>query len=264
MNTITRDRAQVPQTSAAVRPAPVARQVGLLVQWQFRRMSSFLPMLVVVQILLAVTTVLGYGLLVGTPPPEQALYLATGASTVTLVMVGLVMTPQLVAQARTEGSLDWMRTLPVPRTVFLGADLALWTLIALPGMVLGVVAGALKFDVHLSLSPWLPLAAVAVSLTSACVGYAIACLLPPQVAQLASQVLVFVVLLFSPVSFPASRLPGWLATAHHWLPIEPMADAIRATLVRDSFAMPARSTAVLGVWLAASVAGAAWALRRRA
>lgn len=94
-----------------------------------------------VQIPLAVTTVLGYGLLVGTPPPEQALYLATGASTVTLVMVGLVTTPQLGAQARTEGSLDWMRTLPVARPVFLGADLALWTLIALPGMALGILAG---------------------------------------------------------------------------------------------------------------------------
>ncbi len=250
-------------SSLAIHPAPVARQLGLLVRWQFHRMSAFLPLLVIVQILLAVTTVLGYGLLVGTPPPEQALYLATGASTVTLVMVGLVMTPQLVAQARTEGSLDWMRTLPVPRAVFLGADLALWTLIALPGMVLGVVAGALRFDVDLSLTAWLPLVAIVVSLTSACVGYAIACLMPPQVAQLLSQVIVFVVLLFSPVSFPASRLPGWLETVHHWLPIEPMADAMRATLVSDVFTMPTRSVVVLAAWTVASVAGASWALRRR-
>ncbi len=250
-------------SALTMHPAPVARQLGLLLQWQFRRMSQFLPLLVVVQILLAVTTVLGYALLVGTPPPEQALYLATGASTVTLVMVGLVMTPQMVAQARTEGSLDWMRTLPVPRPVFLGADLALWTLIALPGMVLGVVAGALKFHVDLSLSPWLPLAAIVVSLTSACVGYAIACLLPPQLSNLISQVLVFVVLLFSPVSYPASRLPGWLAEAHHWLPIEPMADAMRASLVSDRFTMPLRSTMVLAAWCLASLAAATWSLRRR-
>lgn len=250
--------------AAHVHPAPVARQVGLLLQWQLRRMSQFIPLLVIVQILLAVTTVLGYGLLVGTPPPDQALYLATGASTVTLVMVGLVMTPQMVAQARTEGSLDWLRTLPVPRPVFLAADLALWTLIALPGMVLGVVAGALKFHVDLSLAPWLPVAAVVVSLTAACVGYAIACLLPPQVANLISQVLVFVVLLFSPVSFPASRLPGWLAEVHHWLPIEPMADAMRAGLVSDTFSLSARSVVVLAVWCAGSLVAATWSLRRRA
>jgi len=244
-------------------PAPVVSQFGLLIQWQFRRMSSHLPLLVIVQILLAVTTVLGYGLLVGTPPPEQAVYLATGASTVTLVMVGLVMTPQLVATARTEGSFDWMRTLPVPRAVFLVADLALWTLIALPGMVLGVAAGAHRFDITLSLAPWLPLAAIAVSLTAACVGYAVACLFPPQVAHLMSQVLIFVVLLFSPVSYPASRLPEWLAAVHRWLPIEPMADALRAALVSEVFTMPLRSTIVLTVWMVAAIAGVSWSLKRR-
>ena len=243
--------------------APPLRQLGLLMQWQFRRMSSNLPLLVIVQILLAVTTVIGYSFLVGTPPPEQALYLATGASTITLVMVGLVMTPQMVAQARTEGSLDWMRTLPILRSLFLGADLALWTLIALPGMVLGVVAGAWRFQIHLSLSPWLPLAVIVVSLTSASVGYAIACIFPPQVAQLLSQVLIFVVLLFSPVSYPASRLPGWLASVHAGLPIEPMADAMRATLVSDAFTLPAQSVVVLAVWLVASLVVANWALRRR-
>ncbi len=94
-------------------------------------------------------------------------------------------------------------------------------------------------------------------------GYAIACLLPPQVANLLSQVLVFVVLLFSPVSYPASRLPDWLAELHHWLPIEPMADAMRACLVGDRFAMPLRSTIVLAAWCLASLVAATWSLRRR-
>ena len=241
----------------------VTKQLGLMIQWQSRRLSRYLPLLVLIQILLAVTTVLGYGLLVGTPPSEQAVYLATGASTVTLVMVGLVMTPQAVAQSRTEGSLDWLRTLPVPRTIFLMADLTIWTLIALPGMILGIIAGALRFDIELSLSPWLPLAVISVSLTSACVGYAIACLLAPQLAHLMSQVLIFVVMLFSPVSYPASRLPGWLEQVHTWLPIQPMAEVMRFSLVHNSFTMPTRSIVVLGVWMVASIAGVSWALRRR-
>ena len=251
-------------SALAIHPAPAARQVGLLLQWQFRRMSQFLPLLVVVQILLAVTTVLGYGLLVGTPPPEQALYLATGASTVTLVMVGLVMTPQLVAQARTEGSLDWMRTLPVPRWTFLASDLLMWTLIALPGMVLGIVAGVVRFDVQLSIAPWLVAAALLVSLTAASVGYAMASVLPPMLAMLLTQVLVFVVLLFSPVSYPASRMPEWLQHAHAYLPIEPMAQVVRAGLASADFSVPGRSLVVLGVWCVASVGAALAALRRRA
>ena len=242
---------------------PAMRQLVLLVEWQFRRMIQWLPLLVVVQVLLATTTVFGYGLLVGTPPPEAAAYLATGASTVTLIMVGLVMTPQQVSQAKTEGSLAWMRTLPVPRVVFLAADLALWTLIALPGTVLGVAAGAWRFDVDLSISPLIALAAPLVSFVAAVVGYSLACVAPPAVAQLGSQVLVFVVLLFSPVSFPASRLPQWLAAIHQWLPVQPMADLMRSVLMADTFTMPTRSVLVLTVWVVIAVFGAYHALRRR-
>jgi ABC-2 type transport system permease protein len=241
-----------------------ARQGLLLVQWQLRRSSTVMPLLVVVQVAMAVATVVGYGLLVGNPSPDVALYLATGAPTITLITVGLVMTPQMLAQAKTEGSLDWMRTLPVPRWTFLASDLLMWTLIALPGMVLGIVAGVVRFDVNLSIAPWVVLAALLVSLTSASVGYAMASVLPPMLAMLLTQVLVFVVLLFSPVSYPASRMPEWLQTAHEFLPIEPMAQLVRAGLARDAFTVPGRSVVVLCAWCAVSVTAALVALRRRA
>ncbi|NTW41659.1 MAG: ABC transporter permease [Cellulomonadaceae bacterium] len=239
------------------------RQGLLLLEWQWKRSSAMLPLLVVVQVAMAVATVVGYGLLVGDPSPDVALYLATGAPTVTLITVGLVMTPQMMAQAKTEGSLDWMRTLPVPRWTFLASDLALWTLIALPGMILGVVAGVLRFDVSLAVAPWVVGAALLVSLTSASVGYAMASLLPPMLAQLLTQVLVFFVLLFSPVSFPASRMPQWLQGLHEVLPIEPMAQVVRAGLASDVFSVPGRSVVVLLAWCVASVLGALAALRRR-
>lgn len=240
------------------------QQTLLLAQWQFRRQATMLPLLVVVQVFLAIATILGFGLVIGDPPPEQALYLATGAPTITLVMVGLVMAPQMLSQSRTEGSLDWMRTLPVPRGSFLISDLLVWTLIALPGMVLGIVTGALRFDVDLSPAPWLVPAALLVSLTAAAVGYGMASLLKPTLAMLMTQVLVFVILLFTPVSFPADRMPAWLQTAHEWFPFEPMAQLIRSGLAHDTFSMPGRSLVVLLAWCAASVAGATWALRRRA
>ena len=72
-------------TATSTRPVPVPtlpaatsawRQLGLLLQWQLRRSGSYLPLMVVVQILISVATVIGYGLLVGDPAPEQALYLA--------------------------------------------------------------------------------------------------------------------------------------------------------------------------------------------
>ena len=240
------------------------RRTLLLTQWQFRRQATMLPLLVLVQVFLATATILGFGLVIGDPPPDQALYLATGAPTITLVMVGLVMTPQMLSQSRTEGSLDWMRTLPVPRGSFLVSDLLVWTLIALPGMVLGIVTGVLRFDVDLSPAPWLVPATLLVSLTAAAVGYGMASLLKPTLAMLMTQVLVFVVLLFTPVSYPADRMPAWLQTAHEWFPFEPMAQLVRSGLASDAFSVPGRSLVVLLAWCAASVAGATWALRRRA
>lgn len=242
----------------------VVRQSLLLVQWQLRRQSVYLPLLVLVQIIVSVATVVGYGLLVGDPSPQVALYLATGAPTITLISVGLVMTPQQLAMARTEGSLDWLRTLPVPRALFLASDVLVWTVLALPGMVMGVVVGVLRFHVTLSLAPWLVAATLLVSATSAAVGYAMASLLAPTVAQLMTQLLLFIVLLFSPVSFPADRLPEWLRTAHEFLPIEPMAQIVRAGLVQDQFTVPGRAVLVLCAWCVAAVAGACAALRRRA
>ena len=239
------------------------RQTLLLAQWQFRRQSQALPLVIVVQVFLSIATVLGYGLLIGNPSPEFALYLATGAPTITLISVGLIMTPQVVAQSKTEGSLDWMRTLPVPRPLFLFSDLLVWSLLALPGMVLGVVAGVLRFHVTLSIAPWIVAAALLVSVTSAAVGEAMATLLPPAVAQIITQMLVFIVLLFTPVSFPADRLPAWLATAHEYLPVEPMAQLIRAGLAQDHFSMPGRALVVLILWCVASVLGAVAALRHR-
>lgn len=238
-------------------------QTGLLMQWQARRQSQVLPLLIVVQILIAAATVIGYGLLVGDPTPQAALYLATGAPTITLITVGLVMAPQMVAQAKTEGSLDWMRTLPVPRAAFLVADLAIWTLLALPGMVLGIGVGAWWFGITLSVAWWLVPGALVVALTAAAVGYAMATLLPPSLAQLLTQVLIFGVLLFSPISYPPEHLPSWLQAVHEVLPIAPMAQLVRSGLASETFDVPITSLVVVGVWCAASVAGAAWALRRR-
>lgn len=239
------------------------RQLGLTIVWNWQRGSDVLPLLAVVQIRMAVLTVFGYGLLVGDAPVEAARFLATGAATVNLIMVGLVITPQGVATAKTEGSLAWMRTLPTPRWVDFAADAIIYMVLALPGGALGLLAGAWHFGVDLSLSPWLILAAPLVAVVSATVGYSIALLLHPSLANLVSQVLVFVVLMFAPISIPTERFPDWLSTVHEWLPIAPMADLMRATLLSDVFTMPGRSVAVLAVWTVLCLTGVGAVLRKR-
>ena len=84
-----------------------------------------------------------------------------------------------------------------------------------------------------------------------------------MVAQALTQVLVFFILLFSPVTFPTSQLPHWFQTAHDWLPIRPAADLLRAGLAQDAYAWQDRDLFVLLVWMVVSLGVCLRALTRR-
>jgi len=240
------------------------RSYRLLVVWQLRRVRGVMPIAIVVQGMLAVGIVLGYPLLFPQLDPMTTLFLATAAPTITLITMGLVLVPQFVAQAKTEGSLDYMRSLPVPRVVYLFADLTVWLALVLPGVVFAIVVAAARFGLDLHVSPLVVPALLLVALTSTSVGYAIATLLPPMLANLTTQVLVVFVLMFSPLTFPAERLPDWLAAVHRALPIQAMGEIVRGTLAADVFPVTAGAVAVLAAWCLASFATTSFVLGRRA
>ena len=65
------------------------------------------------------------------------------------------------------------------------------------------------------------------------VGFGMAQLIAkPLVTNAIVNALIFVVLLFSPVQFPISRLPLWLADVHRVLPIYYLAEVLRASVTR--------------------------------
>jgi len=200
---------------------------------------------------------------VGNPPELFARYLTTGAGTAALLTVALIVTSQSVSQMKENGSLAWMKTWPVARTALVLAEVTMWTALVLPGLVLGWIIGAARFHVSISPRPWIILVVLVVALTATSLGYSYAVLLHPQIANVIGQLLTFVVLMFSPVSFPAERLPGWLQTIHHFLPIEPMAELMRAGVMPEAFSVTTRSVVVLTIWVVAAVGGAEASLRRR-
>jgi ABC-2 type transport system permease protein len=89
---------------------------------------------------------------------------------------------------------------------------------------------------------------ILVALTATAAGYAMASVLPPLAASLMSQVLVVLVFMFSPLQFPADRLPDWLAAIHRVLPIQAMGEVMRGTLAPAEFPVTAGSFALLGAW----------------
>jgi ABC-2 type transport system permease protein len=224
------------------------RSYRLLVTWQAMRKKSFLPLMAVVQALFSLGIVLGYPLLFPVIDRTTIYLIATGAPAVSMVSVGLVALPQAVGEQKTEGSLAYMRSLPVPRLAYLLADLTVWLFIVIPGVVLGVAVGAWRFGLDLQVSPLVVPAILMVATTATCVGYALASVLPYMLTVILTQAIVVFVFMFSPLTFLPDRLPGWFEAIHRLLPIQAMGEVTRGTIAPNEFALPIGAFLTLGLW----------------
>lgn len=240
------------------------RSYTAMLRWEITNMRLLLPITILVQAISGAGIVLGFGLLIPAMEPATAKYLSTGAVVVTLILVGLVLGPQLVAQQRMSGSYDFMWSLPVPRTASSAAWLSLNTLIAVPGMVAALVAAALRYDIAFDINPGVVPAVLFTLITGTLLGYAIAHAIPnPEVTMVVSQVMIFVIFGFSPISFPAENLPGWIAGLHRYLPFEHMANTVRGSLVDGLATDIGHSYLVLSVWAVLATTITAAVLGRR-
>lgn len=255
-----------PRAATPLAPVRTGTLTGFLalMRWSLASTGAMLPLIVVIQAMLAAGIILGFGFVIGDITPQAALFLSTGAPTILLLTIGLVIVPQGVSRARASGAFDYQRALPVARPLLMIVDLVVWALIALPGVAVGLLVARLRFDLSFSFDwPLLVLASLLVTTMATAVGYAIAVSMPPMPAQMLSQVLVFFVLLFSPITFPLEQLPQWFQMLHDVLPIRPAADLLRAGIASESFTAELRDLLVLVAWTALGLVVTARALMRR-
>ena len=92
--------------------ARLLRSYGLMFKWQALSNKPLLPINLIVQLMIAVGFIIGIGFFYPEISPDTAKYLTTGAPTISLLMVGLVLVPQIVALARTQGTFDYIWSLP--------------------------------------------------------------------------------------------------------------------------------------------------------
>jgi ABC-2 type transport system permease protein len=117
-----------------------------------------------------------------------------------------------------------------------------------------------SFTVDPTVVPAFVLTLACGSFLGSAVGHAVQ---KPQVTLLFTQLGIFFIIGFSPISFPAERLPGWLATIHEYLPLYPMALAVRSSLTDGLVEMSARSWLVLSLWTGLAAMITALVLVRR-
>jgi ABC-2 type transport system permease protein len=235
-----------------------------MLRFDYGRMREWAPMMIVIQTMMGAGMALLYGFFYPHVTAFRALYITTGAPTLALIPLGFVMLPGAVGQQKTEGTFDYIWSLPSPRSAQAASTFLLYTLLALPGSVLALVVAAWRYDVHLSISLLIVPAVLLCALMAIAVGYGMALAISnPQVTNVVTNALMFVVLLFSPIVYPVSQLPRWLAGIHHVLPFYNMAVVIRAGLTAGVETHVGTSFIVLAAWTAAGAAATAWVVGRR-
>ena len=251
-------------------PAPTRGVEGwlrgfrLMLRWTLTDLRLVVPVLTAGQLLTGVGFVLGMGLLVPDLDGVAATYLVAGVAAITVVLLGLAIAPQLVAEQKLRDTYDFEFSLPVPRSATATAWFVVNLAVAVPTAVVTLLAGLWRYEIDLDVT-WSVVPAVVVSVfTATLLGYALGHAIPqPMLTQVISMMLIFGILGFSPIIFPAERLPSWLATLHEWLPFESLAAVIRGSLAPDLVGSLERSYVVLGVWAAVSLAVAVWVVGRR-
>ncbi|WP_054948744.1 ABC transporter permease [Numidum massiliense] len=230
---------------------------------QFLRSSGYLVFFTIIQIMISLGIVIGFTYLIPNPNTESILFLATGAPTLILIITGLVILPQQIANAKMEGYIEFMRTWPVNRAVILGADTLTWLLITLPGIAVASVCAHFIFNPGYHVTWTVIPALLLIALTCIGVGYGFSYLLPPQGSMALSQVLIFGALMFSPINFPMDRLPEWLQALHVVLPMYSMAEVMRASLAASSFTAGIGDYINLTIWCVLGYGGAILILSKK-
>jgi ABC-2 type transport system permease protein len=235
-----------------------------MVAWDLAGLRLHLPVLSCVLILQGAGFVYGIGLLFSHMPQGAAIFVSTGSPVMNLITAGLIFEPQLVADQRLRGGYEFLQSLPAPRSATALAWYTVTLATALPAIALTLLAGLARYHLHLVITPMVIPAVLLTCLTGVLMGLAIAHgITAPMAANLLSVTLIFVMTGFSPVAFPASQLPGWLASANQWLPFGPMATIMRSALVQGFTGGVPRAYAVVAAWAIASALVTAWAQGRR-
>jgi ABC-2 type transport system permease protein len=122
-----------------------------------------------------------------------------------------------------------------------------------------------RYDLDLAVSWAIVPAVLLTALMAVSIGWTVAhAIADPRITNLLVNLVIFVVLLFSPIAFPIENFPGWLAAVHRVLPFWAMAQVVRDALTDGLVADVGRHYAVLTAWTAAAwIAGARIVGRRR-
>lgn len=236
-----------------------------MLRFETLNLRVWLSFALIIQILMSAGMVYMYGFYFGEIPPEARAFLVSGIPALALVPIGFVVVPNIIMQHKLRETYDYVWSLPVPRLASAAATFTIATVLAIPGTALTVWIADIAYDVQLSPSWAVVPAVLLVSLMATSVGYAFGHAIPdPRVANLLTNLIIFLVLLFSPIVVPIEFFPEWWADVHRVLPFWHMSVVIRGGLTQSLVTTSvSASYLVLGAWTVAGWALTGWIVGRR-
>lgn len=254
-------------TGLEVRSGPAYWMGGYAAMLRFElvNLRTFLAVAFVVQLIMGAGAALMYGYYFGDLTAVQRTFLVTGIPALALVPIGFVMMPATIMEQKLRDTYDYVWSLPVPRFASALASFTVFTALAIPGTVVALIAASALYGVDLQISWSVVSAVLLTSAMATSVGYAMAHAIPePRVTNLIGNILIFMVLLFSPIVVTIDQFPGWWAAVHHVLPFWHMAVVIRAGLTNGLVGTSVTvSYLVLAAWTLGSWLLAGWVVSRR-
>ncbi len=235
-----------------------------LTKMQFLALRGAFVIISVVNVGFIAGFVYGFGFLFGDVSEATALYITVGSATNALIVGGLVMLPQFLAQAKADGRLDYIRSLPVSREAYLLANITVIAGIVMPGIALALVAGWMRYGISFDISPLVLVVIPLAALSCAGFGVAVAILSPKmQLTNAITQLFIFYAIFVSPVMMPEDNLPSALQAISKLLPPGYAADAMRATLTDLPNTHLGQSLIAMVAFTVLSLAAASTVVRRR-
>ena len=258
--------------AAGVPPSSVRRGSGhwlssyaAILRFDIASQRTWLPMFLMMQILFGTGTAIIYGFYLGPGMSRSvALFIVSGAPALAAITAALIGVTTMVTERKLAGSWDFIWSLPAPRSAVVASTLTVYTLMTVPGVVACLALATWRYGLQLSLSPMVVPAFVLAALITTSLAFGMALAIPsPLVTNVIVNALIFVILLFSPVVYPITQLPGWLADVHRVLPIYHLAQILRASVTSGLVHDVAASYAILAGWTVVAWTTTAWITGRR-
>ncbi|MDT4988597.1 MAG: type transport system permease protein, partial [Micromonosporaceae bacterium] len=160
--------------------------------------------------------------------------IVSGSAVFSLTSQSFVALAMMIGVLKADGRMLYYASLPISKVSFVAAIVLTRLLLVFPGLVAPLLAANWFYDARLTLSPALLLIFPLAGLSLAAMGLAVGSVLRRvEAIAVVTNVVVFVLLLASPVLINPASLPGPVRMFGYALPTTYAADAVRRSIVGD-------------------------------